>query len=369
MDEGYQMQFVDFYAAQEEASCLGAVYRFGRGSVHRMATAGETGALVADGWTREGVAFYAKTDQVPAEPRPDPGPKGPADRKFTIAVIPDTQNESNSATDTRFSNRASWLIQNKSALDLRYALQVGDLVNWGSVAPAQFTNISNSLRPLEASMPWVATIGNHDTAAACAGGSACPGDNTKETLRDTGAYNSTFPVSRFPNVRGTFEPGKIDNSYRTFQAGGVDWMVLSLELWPRPAAVSWARSVVSAHPDHNVIVLTHAYLDADGSIGGSNGGYGATSPRYLYDNLVKVYPNITMVLSGHIGDAAARTDTGVNGNKILSLLQTYHSATNPVCLVEIDTGAGSVTSSVYAPQTKTAFASANTSTSGMTFVK
>lgn len=365
--QGYRKQFVDFYAAQREAPCLGAVYRFARGTVHRMATADETDALVRDGWTREGIAFYAKTDQAPAEPRPDPDPAGGTDPKFTIAVLPDTQNESNSATDPRFPNRASWLIENKSALDLRYALQVGDLVNWGNVAPNQFTNMSNHLRPLEAALPWAATIGNHDTAAVCAGGAACPGANARETVRDTSAYNAAFPLSRFANVRGTFESGKIDNSYQTFQAGGVDWMVLSLEIWPRTAAVNWAKSVVAAHPDHNVIVLTHAYLDGDGSIGASNGGYGANSPQYLYNNLIKVYPNIKMVLSGHVGDAAARTDTGVNGNKIVSLLQTYHSSSNPVRLVEIDTAAETVVSRVYAPYTRTDYPSARTSTTGMDF--
>ncbi len=61
---------------------------------------------------------------------------------------------------------------------------------------------------------------------------------------------------------------------------------------------------MAAHPDENVIVLTHSYLEADGSISQSNGGYGATSPQYLYDNLIKVYPNIKFVLSGHVGISA-----------------------------------------------------------------
>ena len=55
------------------------------------------------------------------------------------------------------------------------------------------------------------------------------------------AYNATFPTSRFPRLGGTFETNKIDNSYQTFSAGGVDWLVLTLELWPRAAAVQWAQ--------------------------------------------------------------------------------------------------------------------------------
>lgn len=87
----------------------------------------------------------------------------------------------------------------------------------------------------------------------------------------------------------------------------MDWLVLTLELWPRVEAVQWARGVVAAHPRHNVIINTHAYLTADGSIA-QNSDYGVSSPQYLYDNLVKVYPNIKMVFSGHVGQAPpART--------------------------------------------------------------
>ena len=105
----------------------------------------------------------------------------------------------------------------------------------------------------------------------------------------------------------------------------------------RARVVAWANGVVAANPTRNVIVNTHSYLAADGTISTSNGGYGATSPRYLFDNLMKLHPNIEMVLSGHVGQAAVRTDTGINGNKVVSFLQAFHSTTNPVRLVEIDT--------------------------------
>ena len=48
-------------------------------------------------------------------------------------------------------------------------------------------------------------------------------------------------------------------------AGGYNWMVLTLELWPRNEAVDWAQAV-AAHPKHNVIVVTHSYLNANGTI-------------------------------------------------------------------------------------------------------
>lgn len=364
---GYARQFVGFYAPDEATGCVEPVYQLERDGKHRLATNSKRDALVRDGWTLQGTSFYA----APAADgiTPPPGDRDEDDSIFSLAVIPDTQNEVLSATSPRFRNRATWLANQKSALDLRYAFQVGDLVNWGHVAPEQFTKASTDIEPLEAAMPWAGAIGNHDTAAVCVGGSACPGANTPVTVRDTSAYNRTFPVSRFDNLRGTFEPGKVDNAYHSFTAGGVDWLVLTLELYPRPSAVSWARSVVAGHPGHNVIMVTHHYLQPDGSIGQSNGGYGATSPQYLFDNLIKVYPNIKLVFSSHVGDSAVRTDVGADGNRVVSLLQHFHSSTNPVRLVEIDTEAGIVKSKVYAPYTNTAYPQYDTMTSGVNFVE
>lgn len=373
VDEGYLRQFVDFYAATADSDCLSPITRYKRGSVHRVG-AGDPAALLAEGWVKEKVAFYAKTGEAAPEPQPEPEPEPPAgdpnaDTKFSIAVLPDTQNEFTSNSDTRFVNRANWLSKNKSSLDLRYSVQVGDLVNWGEAVPAQFTKASNDLKALEAVTPWAPVVGNHDTGAVCIGGSACPGQNANIAVRDTTGFNQAFPVSRFPNLKGTFEAGKVDNSYQIVSAGGVQWLVLSLELWPRPAAVEWAKGVVARNPQANVIVATHHYLDPDGSISGSNGGYGSTSPDYLYKNLIRVYPNIKMVLSGHVGSSAERVDTGVNGNKIVSLLQCYHSSSNPVRLVEIDTAAGTVASKVFAPQANSYFTDDATSTGGMSFIE
>lgn len=364
--DGYRRQGVDFYASSTPQSCLGALNRLERDGIHRVATQSQTAGLVGDGWVNEGAAFYAASHAATgARPAAPLAPTG--DTKFSIAIIPDTQNETSSLSGTRFSNRVSWLVDHKSGLDLRYAIQIGDLSSWGHVAPAQFQKASNEIKPLEAVVPWSVAAGNHDTAAVCAGGSACPGANTRVTVRDVSTFNRYFPPSRFGSLRGTYEPNKSENSYSTFSAGGKEWLVLTLELWARPAVVAWADDVVQAHPDSNVIVNTHAYLEADGSISTSSGGYGSTSPRYLFDNLIKVNPNIVMVVSGHTGQAAARTDVGRAGNTVVSFLQAFHSSTNPVRLVEIDTAADTVTSRLYAPQSNTTYPQFATSTGGMDF--
>lgn len=288
--------------------------------------------------------------------------------KFTIAIMPDTQQEV-LGTSTRFRQRSEWLVANREALNLRFVTHSGDVVNWGAQDPPQFVVASDAMRPLEtAAIPYSLAIGNHDTAAVCEGGSACPGVSIPVAVRDTTAFNATFPPSRYAALTGEFEAGKVDNSWSTFEASGLHWMVMTLELWPRQVAIAWANRVVAAHPGHNVIVVTHSYLTATADISASNGGYGATSPQFLFDNFIKLHANIRFVFSGHVGTAASRVDTGVNGNAIHSFLQAFHATTNPVRLFEIDPLAGSVATRIYAPFTNTQYPQFDVSLSNLSFV-
>ncbi|RKR92249.1 calcineurin-like phosphoesterase family protein [Micromonospora pisi] len=295
---------------------------------------------------------------------------GTTDTKFSFAVMPDTQQEVLSSTDTRFRNRTDWLVQNRSALDLRFVASSGDVVNWDTPDHSQYVIARNAMRPIEtAGIPYSLAIGNHDTQATGVGGSARDPARTRELVRDTTVFNQYFTVSQYGAVRGQFETGKVDNSYSTFEAGGVQWMVLTLELWPRVEAVNWAKNVVAAHPGHNVIVVTHDFIDGNGNIEQS-ASYGATSPQYLFDNLVKQYANIRFVFSGHVGVAGNRVDTGVNGNKIYTFLQTFHSnTTNPVRLVEIDTAANSLRTWIYAPYNNQSFTEYDRSFTGIGVVR
>jgi 3',5'-cyclic AMP phosphodiesterase CpdA len=278
-----------------------------------------------------------------------PIPGSDSDHKFAIAVMPDTQRELTRPEDRRLINRSNWLVRKKKGLDLRFVLHSGDVVNWDTPDHYMYANAVTGLRPVQANIPMALALGNHDTAAVCPGGSACPGADTSVTVRDTRTFNTYFDESRFGALAGQFEPGKVDNAYHTFRSGGRNWLVLNLELWPRTEVVSWARKVVAKNPRRNVIIVTHSYLNGDGTISRSNGGYGATSPRYLFDRLIKVYPNVKLVLSGHVGRARVRTDKGANGNKVVSMLQAMHDTSNPVRLIWIDTAAGTFRTRIYDP--------------------
>lgn len=343
---GYAKQFVQFYASPKPSSCLTPVYRMRKGSQLRVVAEGDDRRKhAAQGWSAEGISFYAA-------PVSDQGGDNTGD-EFSIAVIPDTQEETYRTTDDRLKNRSNWILTHLSTENIKHVAHVGDIIDWGAEGADQFKRAAAALKPVADRVSTSLVAGNHDTAAVCTGGSACPGVNSNIAVRDTSLYNRYMSSVYKPAQSRRFEAGKIDNSYTTFSASKTEWLVLNLELWPRPEAVEWAKGVVANHPHHNVIVVTHSYLDWEGNVSSSTGGYGATSPRYLWTNLIKVYPNIKMVLSGHLGASITREDTGVNGNRIISLQQCFHDGTrNPVRMIRIDEKTESIKHRVYSPVNK-----------------
>jgi hypothetical protein len=349
---GYRTEGIAFYASRTAASCLIPVYSFWRAGRHRFSTVpGEQAVLRDAGWTPEGVRFYLGRPQ--------------RDDTFTIGVIPDTQQEVLRANDRRFLNRSRWLVTSRAQLDLRFVTHTGDIVNWDSGDHVQYQRAARALEPLTAAgVPYSLSPGNHDTSAVCTGGGACDPAATRSLVRRTPSFNRYLSEGTGA-LRGRFEPGKMDNTFSTFAAGGSQWLVLNLELWPRLEVVNWARRMVAQHPDHNVVVVTHSYLTATGAIY-TSGSYGGVSPRYLFDHLVKPYPNVRVVLSGHAGRAASRVDTGTNGNRIVSLMLTMHdNRTNPVRLVELNTAADTLNTWVHAPHTKTSYPALSKSFGGL----
>lgn len=354
-----------FYASATAADCLSAVYRYTSKTRHRFAvSSAQRSELERDGWKSEGIAFYAS---APAETPPGGGGDD-VDPTFSFAVYPDTQQET--GKDGRFIDRANWLVKNRDNLDLRFMAHTGDVVNWDTPDHDQYEVASKALKPLEtAKIPYTLAIGNHDTQATGPGGGARDPKNTRKLQRDTSTFNQYFNASRFGGVSGAFEKGKVDNVYSLYEAGGKQWMVLVLELWPRQTVVDWAKREVAAHPDANVVVVTHDYIDGAGNIEQS-AGYGETSPQSLYDQLISQYPNIRMVLSGHTGIVNHREDTGKYGNKIYSFLTAIHSSkSNPIRLFTIDTKADTIDTRVYAPWTNETWDAATEKITGVDWVE
>ena len=270
---------------------------------------------------------------------------------FTIAVLPDTQCEVN-RQEAMFTSQMRWLVENKDALHIPVVLHVGDIIDWDTPDHRMWETASRGFALLDtAGLPYALANGNHDNAAVKIGGSAAPG-NVNANLRITTLFNRYFPPARFKLQRGAYEPGKSENSFCTFSAGGVDWLVLALELWPRQGVIDWAKTVTVTHPDHNVIVLTHSFLTSRGNIKADNGGYGDTSPLWLSEQLIRPYANMRFVLSGHVDTSAWRVEHGAHGNTVYEILQDCQLTDEGggyIRLLEVDVQKKTVSARMYSP--------------------
>jgi calcineurin-like phosphoesterase family protein/Big-like domain-containing protein len=243
---------------------------------------------------------------------------------FTIVVLPDTQFYSQDHPQI-FDSQTQWVANNAAAQNIKLVLGEGDIVNVGT-DPAQWANAVHSIGILDqAGIPFAMTIGNHDY------------DERPPVNRQATNFNQYFGPARYAGkpYYGTtnYPSGSNENFYETFTWGGKSYLILVLEFVPRSGAVAWAKTVLSANTDKEVIVATHSYLYSDGTtvdqcdtqdmVGDNNGAM-------LWAGLVSQYPNISVVVSGHVTSkfTARRSDVGVNGNFVHQIFANWQAWTN-----------------------------------------
>ena len=274
-------------------------------------------------------------------------------QKFTIPVFPDTQSEVG-GNHNMFMSRIKWVVDHKDSLSIPMVLHVGDLVNFDNYD--HYEVASKGYEAFDANhIPYAIALGNHDTeAVGFNSGSAAPG-NVNQNLRKTHKFNSYFPVSRFSNQRGRYEPDKSDNAYYTFKVGNTNWLVISLEFCPRMGPINWAGDIVKEFFNYNVIIITHYHLTPKGEIADRNAGYGDFSPKDVFEKLVKKYANIRFVLSGHVMSSALKVDVGEHGNKIYQILQNYQNddlGGGYIRMLSFDIDKKTVSANMYSPYYK-----------------
>lgn len=264
-------------------------------------------------------------------------------KPFTIIVMPDTQSYSKDFPDV-FKAQAEWILANADSI--AFVLHLGDIVT-NSASTAQW-DAAKAMYLLDGKVPYIVVTGNHDL------GTHGNSDNRTSTL-----FNQYFPYvkhSKAPSFGGAYEVGKMDNTWHTFQAGGIDWLVLALEFGPRNKVLDWAGSIIEQHPNHKVILNTHAYMYADDTRMGPGkdpehkwlpNTYGlgqlsdgtpipdddpehANDGEEIWTKLMSQYPNTIMVFSGHVllGGTGTLVSEGIHGNKVYQMLSNYQNIVN-----------------------------------------
>ncbi|WP_180359817.1 PKD domain-containing protein, partial [Miniimonas arenae] len=150
--------------------------------------------------------------------------------------------------------------------------------------------------------------------------------------------------------------GNMDN-YALFTAGGVDWLVLSLEFEAPTYALDWADRVLAAYPNRTVILATHSFLNLANSRNTNPERPGGTAPAVMWDQFVRTHCQIRLVVSGHVHDndlgEARRTDKNACGNDVHQLTTDYQDRANGgngwLRYYRFDPAAATLTATTYSP--------------------
>jgi len=287
-----------------------------------------------------------------------------SEQAFVLILLPDTQTYT-SAYPEILQSQADWIAKNSE--NIAFVLQQGDITDNNNDKEWQVA--AEAFRKLDGRVPYTVAPGNHDT-----------GENGKAMTRTTGLFNKYFPYEKYsanPTFGGTFIPGTMDNTWHTFKAGGIDWLIFSLEFGPRTSVLSWASEVIESHPDHKVIINTHAYLYSDDTRMDSTRGhmwlpqeYGlgknadpgaVNSGEQMWDKLVKNHPNIMFVFSGHVlnDGTGLLVSEGTHGNKVYQMMANYQGGVEGsvkggngfLRIITIDPGNASINVKTYSPYT------------------
>lgn len=182
-----------------------------------------------------------------------------------------------------------------------------------------------------AKLPYTFTLGNHDMGSA---------PTKAADTRNTSWANKYFPPEKMkakPYWGGSFDE-TVDNHYITLTAGGVDWLILSLEFGPSDEMLEWANQIAASNKHRTIIVNTHAYMYCDSTRMGEGDSwlpqiYGigkdttstVNNGEQMWDKFVSRHPNILAVVSGHILRSGVGTlvSEGKNGNKVYQMLSNY----------------------------------------------
>jgi hypothetical protein len=247
-----------------------------------------------------------------------------SDEAFSVVLLPDTQfysAEINDAVKEIFTSQTQWIIDNREALNIAFVLHLGDIVQNGDTygdgtsAEQEWIYASDALYLLEdplttgltEGIPYGVAVGNHD----------------QEPIWDpdgtTTYYNKYFGVDHWEgkSYYGDHYGSNNDNYYQLYSVGSYDFLSISLEYRGSANAdvLDWAEGLVQAYPERRVIVTTHHMVNTGNPASWSSYG------EAIYERL-KSYPNLDLMLGGHIHGEGQREDT-YEGHTTHSLLQDY----------------------------------------------
>ncbi len=248
---------------------------------------------------------------------------------------------------------ARWIDIN--AGNISCVLQVGDVTETNN--PREWQAMNEACAVFSSDVPYFVTVGNHDYDWML----------TSDNYSGISDRNSTLinryqpaPAAR-KNLVEVYEPGHIENAVYRIPIAGRQLYLLVLEFAPRLEVIEWADKYVKSHPDDKFILMTHEFLNADGSLvyrkwshayfqfewTGSN----YLAPNELLESFIVPNPNLRAVVCGHNGFCRHRSTTTTSGYDVTQIMFNLQYQTNGgdgmVMIWKIPHDSDSVEVSVY----------------------
>ncbi|HBE71077.1 MAG TPA: hypothetical protein DDW52_23265, partial [Planctomycetaceae bacterium] len=265
----------------------------------------------------------------PTPPYVPPAPWAFVPGSVTIVALPDTQIYCERFPQ-HFRAQTEWVVANRERLGIAAVFHEGDITNRNT--PEQWDHARHAMDALWGKVPVVCAPGNHDMG---------PGGNgaTHDSLMSK--YLTEQDFAKHASFRGTLDPGRTENNFSLFEAGGTEWIGIALEWAPRDRALAWADELLKKHSERRAILVTHAYTYYDDSIyditqrtdqdwspyryGVKDSPEGVNDGGDIWKKVIDHHENVELVLSGHVlGDGAGRvTSRTRNGNSVHQVLANY----------------------------------------------
>ncbi|MGN9757598.1 LamG-like jellyroll fold domain-containing protein [Streptomyces sp. SD31] len=249
------------------------------------------------------VAVPAVAEAAPAgDWRPDPD-----SRRFTLAVMPDTQYLFDGPSIDKAPVEASlrYLLEHGREENIVFLSHLGDLTQNGS--RPEVAAISEAFRLLDRrGVGYSVLAGNHDVKSST------------DDQRGASPYLDAFGPKRFQGKK-TFGGASPDgyNSFHLFRAAGREWMVLALDWRLSAKGYAWAEDVLVRHPKTPVVLTTHELVVEDDALS----AYG----QQLWDRLIEDHDQIFLTLNGHYWPAGRAIRKNAAGNDVHLHLTNYQN--------------------------------------------
>lgn len=232
---------------------------------------------------------------------------------YSLSVMGDIQIVNNYFPDY-MPTLFDYIIDNAEAKNTKFCFNMGDITDKNKTE--EWNRAKEGYDRVGEVMPYVVVRGNHDG---------------RDQMNKYFGGNSTYMNS----VDGSYM-GKSYMVYTTFSAGLHKYLVLTLDWFIDEFHLMWANDVIKAHPDYNVIVCMHCFLDNEEKPSPSgqssysdnldvNGTPHEEKPSLNSTDVweaLKDNENLKLILGGHVGfdDVGRWEGTGTNGNKVMGLL-------------------------------------------------